>query len=132
MITHTSKNSDKLLGRDGEDFGARFLESRGHTLLARNWRGRYGELDLVSKDGDTLVFTEVKTRRGQKYGTPQSAVTPAKQKKLCRAALEFITAGGYGDCNVRFDVLALIRGKDGFQPAWFVNAFEFDAGPGWY
>lgn len=127
-----SKINDKLLGKEGENFGALFLESRGHTLLARNWRGRYGELDLVSLDGDTLVFTEVKTRRGQKFGAPQNAVTAAKQKKLCLAALEFIAAEGYEDYNVRFDVLALIRSQDGFQPEWFTGAFEFDAGDGFY
>lgn len=123
-----SKINDKLLGKEGENFGALFLESRGHTLLARNWRGRYGELDLVSLDGDTLVFTEVKTRRGQKFGAPQSAVTPAKQKKLCLAALEFITDQGYGNYAIRFDVLALMYTQDGFQPEWFTGAFEFNAG----
>lgn len=121
------KIDSKLLGQQGEDFGALFLEWRGHVLLARNWRGRYGELDLVSLEGKTLVFTEVKTRRGQKFGAPQNAVTPAKQRKLCLTALEFITAYGYESYNVRFDVLALQYKHDGFKPEWLQNAFEFSA-----
>lgn len=126
------KTGDKLLGQQGEDFGALFLECRGHVLLARNWRGRYGELDLVTLDGKTLVFTEIKTRRGQKFGAPQNAVTPAKQRKLCLAAMEFIAAHGYAAYNVRFDVLALRYNHDGFKPEWLPNAFEFNAGDAFY
>lgn len=120
-------NSRQSLGKAGENFGAAFLKARGHELLAQNWRGKYGELDLVSMDGETLVFTEVKTRRGQRFGAPQSAVTPQKQRHLCLAALEFMAANSYADCNVRFDVLALMQTPEGFKPEWFVNAFEFYA-----
>lgn len=126
------KIDNKLLGQQGEDFGALFLEGRGHVLLARNWRGRYGELDLVSLEGKTLVFTEVKTRRGQKFGAPQNAVTRVKQQKLCLTALEFIAAHGYESSNVRFDVLALQYNCDGFKPEWIQNAFEFSAGDVFY
>ena len=121
----TIQNHKQKLGKTGEDFGVAFLQRKGHVIIARNWRGKYGELDIVSMDGATLVFTEVKTRRGQKFGTPQSAVTPLKQKHLCLAALEYITANGYSDYNARFDVLALMQTTEGFKPEWLENAFEF-------
>lgn len=121
----TIQNHKQILGKNGEDFGIMFLQHKGHVIIARNWRGKYGELDIVSMDGTTLVFTEVKTRRGQKFGSPQSAVTLLKQKHLCLAALEYITANGYNDCGVRFDVLALIQTTEGFKPEWIANAFEF-------
>lgn len=124
----TNIKNNHSLGRDGEDFGANFLKKKGHKILARNWRGKYGELDLVSLEDQTLVFTEIKTRASQSFGTPQSAVTTAKQRKLCRAALEFMATGEYANYGVRFDVLALtvVNGKFNYQ--WFTGAFEFNAG----
>lgn len=124
----TKPKNNQALGVSGEAFGANFLEKKGHTLLARNWRGKYGELDLVSLDGNTLVFTEVKTRRGRAFGPPQNAVTPAKQQRLSRAALEFMASGAYDGHNARFDVLALMRTPEGFSVEWLCDAFGFDPG----
>ena len=120
-----AKTYKQTLGNDGESCAAAFLQNRRHTILARNWRGRYGEIDIVSLEGQTLVFSEVKTRTNQKFGPPQQAVTPAKQKRLCKAALEYICAHACADRNVRFDVLALTKIVDGYQVEWFANAFEF-------
>ncbi len=64
------------LGRWGEGVAATHLEAHGYTILARNWRCAAGEIDLVARDGETLVFVEVKTRRGRAYGAPEEALTP--------------------------------------------------------
>lgn len=117
----------QILGQAGETCAANFLQTKGHVLLERNWRGRYGELDIVSLDNGTLVFSEVKTRANAKFGMPQQAVTPAKQKRLCKAALEYLCVHDYAAYNMRFDVLALTKTVDGYRVEWFPNAFEFYA-----
>ena len=78
--------SRKALGRLGEELVARALAARGYRIRERNWRCPAGELDIVAEDGDVLAFVEVKTRRGREFGTPEEAVTPAKQAKLVELA----------------------------------------------
>lgn len=124
-------NNKQSLGKAGEDFAAGLLQNHGHVIVARNWHGRYGELDIVSNEGSTLVISEVKTRRSQKFGAPQQAVTAAKQKRLSLAALEFMQAQGMADRNVRFDVIALIWNGNEFRVNWLKNAFEFNADNCW-
>lgn len=96
------------LGRRGEDLAAAYLTERGHVLLARNWRCRGGELDLVSTDGDRLVVSEVKTRSGTGYGVPAEAVTGAKAARIRRLAQVWLTEHRMRFCEVRFDVLAVL------------------------
>lgn len=123
-----AESHKQKLGRAGEDCAAGFLQNKGHAILDRNWHGRYGELDIVSLDGETLVFAEVKTRATSKFGAPQEAVSSAKQKRLCKAALEYIAANDDAGRNVRFDVLALTKTPGGYRVEWFPGAFEFYAG----
>ncbi|MGW1980473.1 YraN family protein [Streptomyces sp. NPDC001889] len=80
-------NATGALGRYGEELAARLLTEAGMTVLARNWRcGRAGEIDIVARDGDTVVVCEVKTRRPGPFGQPMAAVTPAKAERLRRLA----------------------------------------------
>ena len=74
--------NNKAVGGLGEDFAVYYLESCGYRIIERNFRCRLGEIDLIAQDGKTLVFVEVKTRRSRRYGSPQEAVTTAKQAKL--------------------------------------------------
>jgi putative endonuclease len=76
----------RAVGDFGEDQACRELESRGWELLDRNWRCAAGEIDIVARDGDTVVFCEVKTRRSARFGSPVEAVTPAKAARLRRLA----------------------------------------------
>lgn len=100
------------LGRAGEELAAQYLAEAGFVIVARNWRGRAGEIDLVARDVsadiDHLVFCEVKARSTDRWGSPSEAVTPEKQRRLRRLAGEFL-AGGRGGCHdtpwVRFDVV---------------------------
>jgi len=110
-------NRRGALGRYGEDVAARHLAAAGLTLLARNWRCREGEVDIVAREGDVLVVCEVKTRRGAGFGTPLDAVTPAKAARLRRLAVRWLAdqrASGDGPggpdryAEVRFDVVSVL------------------------
>ena len=109
-----------LLGQTAESRAEAFLKTRGLTLVARNWRCRFGEIDLVMQDGATLVFIEVRLRSRTDFGGAAASVTPAKQKKLLAAARQYLTTlKTLPPC--RFDVVALPG--DG-TPEWIRNAFD--------
>jgi putative endonuclease len=78
------------LGRRGEALAAQALAARGHEIVARNWRCEYGELDLVTQDGECLVLVEVRTRRGRALGTPEDSITAAKQARLVLLAEAYV------------------------------------------
>lgn len=96
------------IARRGEDAAAAFLERIGMTIEARNWRSASGELDIVARDGDALVFVEVKTRRSERAGTAEEAVSPAKQRRIVRLARAYLSSdAAEHDGHVRFDVVAI-------------------------
>lgn len=95
------------MGQKGEELALRYLQQKGYRILDRNFRCRLGEIDLVARDGDCLVFVEVRTRSSSKYGLPQESITTAKKKKLRRLAQFFLASGQYEGLNVRFDVVAV-------------------------
>jgi putative endonuclease len=99
------------LGRAGEDAAAAWYERRGYTVVARNWRCREGELDLVVTDGRHLVFVEVKTRATDRFGLPAEAVTLAKQRRLRGLAARFLANTGARASRLRFDVVAILAGR---------------------
>jgi putative endonuclease len=103
----------RALGTFGEDAVARWYASRGYLLLDRNWRVREGELDLVLRHGRTVVFCEVKTRRGGAFGTPFDAVTDAKQRRLRTLALRWLAEHHERAAAIRFDVAAVVLGRRG-------------------
>jgi putative endonuclease len=102
-------------GRAGEDRAARYLEQQGFTVLARNWRCRTGELDLVVDDGATVVVVEVKTRRGEAFGHPFEAIDARKRARLWRLAVEW--ASTHRDAmqgrRLRIDAIGLIGSEPG-------------------
>lgn len=108
-------NATRALGRYGEDRAARLLSGSGMRLLARNWRcGRAGEIDIVARDGDTLVVCEVKTRRESAYEHPMAAVTPAKVRRLRRLADCWLAR--HGDAppgGVRIDLVGVVLPRRG-------------------
>ena len=102
----------KELGRRGEDAAAAYLERSGMTIVERNWRASPGEVDIVALDGDEIVLAEVKTRRTARKGTPEEAVTPAKQRTYARLAQAYAAHAG-ADVPIRFDVISiLVLGED--------------------
>ena len=111
-------------GALAEDRALRLLETRGLRLLARNWRCPVGELDLVMRDGDTVVVAEVRSRSRSDFGGAVESVDGRKRRKLARAARLFLAARpDLGEAPLRFDVVAL----DGAEKIeWLQNAFEVD------
>src|SRR5262249_50865772 len=91
-------------GKTGEDFAGRELKRRGYEILARRWRQRGGEIDIVARDGGTLVFVEVKARDGRAFGAAAEAVAGWKQRRIVQLGLEYIARHRLFDCPCRFDV----------------------------
>ena len=96
------------LGAHGELIAASYLTDAGLRVLDRNWRCREGELDIVAREGDALVFCEVKTRRGVGYGHPVEAVTFAKQRRLRTLAQRWLAAHDEHAPDLRFDVVGVL------------------------
>jgi len=103
-------------GRWGEKLASRFLKRQGYRVLARNVALPVGELDIVAREGEELVFVEVKTRRSEEFGGPLGAVGAAKQRKIIQAARCYLAAHRLGECPCRFDVVGVTRGKEGEDP----------------
>lgn len=95
------------LGQRGEALAAAFLVARRYVIVARNYRCRLGEIDLVALDGATLVFVEVRSRSGERLGTPFESVDPRKQARVARVARHFVATRGYADRDARFDVVGV-------------------------
>jgi putative endonuclease len=114
------------LGKTGEDLACRELERRGYAILARRWRQRAGEIDIVARDGDTLVFVEVKARDGRRFGAPAEAVSPFKQRRIAQLAVQYLTRNRVAACRCRFDVVSV--DVDAGRPVVEVFQNAFDAG----
>lgn len=106
-------------GRWGENLAAAHYERLGYRVLDRNWRSATGELDLVVELAGTVVFSEVKTRRSDRYGPPGAAVGVAKQRRIRLLALEWLDAHDWPRTEIRFDVVAIT----GVQVELFEAAF---------
>ncbi|MFM7224728.1 MAG: YraN family protein [Actinomycetota bacterium] len=113
----------RLLGDAGEDAVAAWYEAAGFVIVARNWRVREGELDLVAAADDVLVFCEVKTRRSDRFGHPAEAVTAAKQARIRRVAARFLAETDRSTNRLRFDVAAVRPGRSGWAVEVIADAF---------
>jgi len=99
---------NKSLGARGETIAVAYLKGQRFVILERNFRCKGGEVDIVARDGKTLVFVEVKSRRNASYGPPQLSVTPFKQRQISKAALTWLAKNHHQDCSARFDVIAIM------------------------
>ena len=103
---------NRCLGRTGETRAAEWYAAQGYEVVARNWRCRDGELDLIVRRGATLVFCEVKTRGSEAFGVPAEAVTPVKQARVRRLAARWMREEESRPARVvRFDVASVLRGR---------------------
>ncbi len=110
-VTRTTRQK---LGDAGELLARRHLEDEGYLFIAANWSCPSGELDLVMRDGDVIVFVEVKTRRGERLGTAEEAVTVSKVERLLRAAEIYLASRpDMADLFWRFDVIAVTLAPTG-------------------
>jgi putative endonuclease len=97
-----------LFGNRGERLAAKTLQAKGYRILARNCRSRWGEIDLIARDGDTIVFVEVKTRSQDDRGRPEEAVTITKQRQISRAASAWLQLHKLNHHRCRFDVISIV------------------------
>lgn len=100
-------NLRHALGQRGEQVAAQYLIDHGYAICARNWRCALGEIDLVTEKDGALIFVEVRTRRGDRLGTPEESITPAKRSKLIAAAQTYLDEHGQTDRDWRIDVIAI-------------------------
>ena len=96
-----------VLGKDGEQAAAEYLQTAGFRILDRNWRCADGEIDIVAAEKQVFVVCEVKTRTGDRYGTPLESVSRQKRNRLRRLAVRWLTAHGVRFDQVRVDVVGI-------------------------
>ncbi len=114
----------KELGKRGEEIAIRFLKKKGYRIVERNYSCKMGEMDIIAKEKDTLVFIEVKTRTSTAFGPPQFAVNSSKQIQLSKVALHFLKEKGIGEIKARFDVVAILLSPHGEEIELIKNAFD--------
>ena len=110
-------------GAWGEDVALRYLTRRGYRLVERNYRTRRGEIDLIVRHEDTLVFVEVKLRRTTGFGDPLEAVTQSKQKTLRRLAEQYLADHQPDYDTLRFDVIGILASRDRLRINHIEDAF---------
>src|SRR5664279_1981673 len=104
---NTTSESTHVTGQRAEDQVARYLEKRGLVVLTRNFRCRGGEIDLICRDGKSLVFVEVRLRRNANFGGAGASITATKQRRIIFAAQHYLAAVAKPDCDCRFDCVLL-------------------------
>jgi len=109
-------------GDQNEKIASNYLRSQGLTLLTSNYHSRYGEIDLIMQDKDTLVFVEVRYRRSNKFGGAAMSITPGKQRKIALTAMQFLQKNNKTDQHCRFDVVAISEQ----ETQWIKSAFDSD------
>lgn len=114
----------KRTGQKGEALAAAHLAGAGYRIVERNYRCRFGEIDIVAWEGDTLVFAEVKSRRSAAYGPPALAVGLQKQRKISRIALHYLSEKRLSRTPARFDVVAVMLLPAGPRIELIRDAFE--------
>ncbi|MEC0183409.1 YraN family protein [Paenibacillus peoriae] len=118
------KDRRKAKGTMGEQAAALFLEDLGYQIIARNWRCRSGELDLIAKLEDTFVFIEVRSRSSSRFGTPAESVTARKITQVRQTASVYLHMNGIGDAPIRFDMLAVrLTDEAAVVTDHFIDAF---------
>ncbi len=120
------------LGKTGEDLACRELERRGYAIVARRYRRRGGELDIIARDGATLVFVEVKAREGHEFGDAAEAVTMRKRRRIARLALDYVARHHLTASPCRFDVVSVhLDAAENGDPVIELYQNAFDAPGGW-
>ena len=121
----TTRQTSGSAGRQAEDQAARFLEKKKLRIIARNYRCRGGEIDLVCRDGKVLVFVEVRLRQNTAFGGAAASVTAIKQRRIILAAQHFLMTNALTNDDCRFDCI-LMNGTSGNDIEWLRDAFSLD------
>ena len=118
------KHNNRKTGKTGEDIATAYLKNKGYRIIERNYSCIYGEVDIVANDCGDVVFVEVKSRRSKGFGNPAEAVTPDKQKKISKVALNYLKEKRLDNRDARFDVVAIILSPEGNRVDLTKNAFD--------
>jgi putative endonuclease len=117
-------DSRQSLGHTGENLACDELRRRGYEILARRYRSRFGEIDIVARSNQTIVFVEVKTRAGDDFGGAAAAVTPWKQRRVAQMAVDYLSRHELHDQPCRFDVVTVDLKDSGPEVMVYEHAFE--------
>lgn len=112
------------LGRRGEEAAAAALKKKGYRIVEKNYRCRYGEIDIIAEQGGAVVFIEVKTRTSDRYGTPGEGVDYRKQRHITQASSMYLAEKNLTDALVRFDVVSIVLSGGSFTTEIIRDAFE--------
>jgi putative endonuclease len=123
-----SDDPRQALGISGENLACAELQRRGYAILERRYRTRFGEIDIIARDGATIVFVEVKARLTDDFGGAAAAVTRWKQRRIAQMAVDYLARRSLHECPCRFDVVAIDIETAGPRVTVYPNAF--DAPPG--
>ncbi len=121
------QTQDQQFGADSESMAVTFLKENGYKIIERNYRTKIGEIDIIAKDGDTIVFIEVKARKSRAYN-PKEAVTSSKKRKISMVALYYLKSTRQVNTRARFDVVAIDSAKKSGAVEIIKNAFELAYG----
>ncbi len=122
-------NKQQQFGRESESVAAGHLKKNGYKILEKSYYTKLGEIDIIAKENDTIVFVEVKARKSGRFGNPKYAVTFKKQRKISMVALYYLKSTGQSNAKARFDVVAInsaqsAPGVKGMEIEIIKNAFE--------
>lgn len=119
-------NLRQILGKKGEKQAARYLKKKGYKVVTANYRCKYGEIDLIARDADILIFVEVKTRTSSDFGVPAAAVDYRKQQQISKVAHHYLITHHNDDVDARFDVISILspRGQK-TEIEHISDAFDF-------
>ncbi len=117
-------NKNQLTGKHGEDIAETYLIDDGYEIITRNYRCRFGEIDIIAARNGTLIFVEVKTRSDQRYGLPRESVTYAKQRVIIKTAQQYIQRYKIKDKLFRFDVIEIFYDRQPTHVVHIDNAFS--------
>lgn len=120
------ESARQQLGKTGEDLACDELTRRGYEILARRYRRRGGEIDIIARDGPTIVFVEVKARRGREFGAGAEAVHGLKRRRMAAIALDFLARARLTTAPCRFDVVAIDWRLSTPVIELYQNAFDVD------
>ncbi|MDD2752991.1 MAG: YraN family protein [Candidatus Omnitrophica bacterium] len=114
------------VGNSGEAIAVDLLQKNGYRIIARNFRTKFGEIDIIASEADTICFVEVKARKSFRFGLPEEAVTKFKQKHAARAALLFLKTHNLLNKKARFDVISIFFDKEKTESKLIKNAFTLE------
>jgi len=114
----------QIIGDMGQAAAEKYLCAKNYSIVARNFRSRYGEIDLIAHDGSYVVFVEVKLRKNITYGHPREAVGHTKQRRIYNTACHYIATQNLTDCDFRFDVVEILTEKGMLKVIHIENAFN--------